>query len=197
MSAGAIGKGIVCASLAAALIWLEPLEGQSTAPAVPASIRPLLDRGLAYYRNGEVDSAISVFDEAIRLLPTFARAYVLRGSSYLLKGYYEKALADFNQAIHIDPRNAAAYCDRADLKVHFLRRSEDALADYNQAIRLVPNFQRAYFNRGTYFLERHTYDRAIADFTRAIQLLPNDFSVYGQRAYAYAKQGDRARTRRC
>jgi tetratricopeptide (TPR) repeat protein len=148
---------------------------------------------LAYYRKNDIDSAIRDFDEAIRLQPTFGRAFVLRGSSHMLKGHYGKASADFNQAIRIDPRNAAAYCDRGDLGYHFLRRPENALADYTQAIRSAPNFQRAYFNRGICFLERCNYDRAIADFTRAIQLLPSDLSTYAPRAYAHARRHDHAR----
>jgi tetratricopeptide (TPR) repeat protein len=148
---------------------------------------------LTYYRNGDAGRAIAVFDEVIRLQPTFARAYVLRGNAYMLKVKYDKALADFNHAIRIDPKNAAAYCDRADLENHFRGRPQDALADYDRAIRLAPKFQRAYFNRGICFLELHEYNGAIVDFTRSIELVPNDLSVYGPRAYAYARRGDRAR----
>jgi len=149
-------------------------------------------RGLAYYRTNDIDTAIKDFDEAIRLQPRFARAYVLRGYAYMLKSDDDKALAGFNQAIRADPRNAAAYCDRADLEDSHLRRPENALADYDQAIRLLPSFQRAYFNRGVHFFSRHDYKHAIADFSRALQLMPTDLDSYAYRAYAYAKQGDRA-----
>ncbi len=193
MSSRDVGKRLAYFMTVAALVSLAFAQAQTTAPAVPASIRPLFDRALAYYRQGDADSAIKVFDEVIRLQPTFARAYILRGSAYALRSEHEKALADFNRAIQIDSRNAAAYCDRADLEQHSLGRPQDALADYNRAIRLAPKFQRAYFNRAICFLERHDYNRAIADFTRSIQLVPNDLSAYGSRAYAYAKQGDRTR----
>jgi tetratricopeptide (TPR) repeat protein len=146
---------------------------------------------LTYYRNGDADRAIGIFDEVIRLQPTFARAHILRGNAYMLKVKYDKALADFNQAIRIDPKNATAYCDRADLENHFRGRPQNALADYDRAIRLAPKFQRAYFNRGICFLELHAYNGAIANFTRSIELVLNDLSAYGSRAYAYAKRGDR------
>lgn len=178
------------------IVWAvlsPPLEVQSNAQAVPAAARKSFDRASERYTKGDIDSAIRDFDEAIRLQPTFARAWVLRGCSYMLKGHYDKALADFNQAIRIDPRNAAAYCDRADLEDHFLRQPEKALADYNHAIRLAPNYQRAYLNRGVQFFVRHDYTRAIADFSRAIQLMPKDGSAYAYRGCAYAKRGDRVR----
>jgi tetratricopeptide (TPR) repeat protein len=188
-----MGKRLAYVIAAAALVSLTLLEGQTAAPTVPASIRPLFGRGLTYYRNGDGDRAIGVFDEVIRLQPTFAEAYVTRGSAYQLKGQLHKALADFDQAIRLDPKSARAYCDRADLEHDLFNQPDKALADYNEAIRLAPNFQRAYYNRGTLFIGRHNYDRAIADLTRAIQLAPSDLSAYSARAEAYLRKGDRTR----
>ncbi|MGE5215130.1 MAG: tetratricopeptide repeat protein [Nitrospirota bacterium] len=179
--------------VAAVVLPLTLVHGQTHGSNVPASIRPVFDRGLTFHKSGDTASAIRAFDEVIRLQPTFARAYTLRGSAYMLKGDYYKALADLNQAIRLDPKNAAAYCDRADLEQHFLGRPQNALADYDRAITLAPKFQRAYFNRGISFLERHDYKRAVADLTRSIQIMPKDLSAYAPRAYAYAKQGERAR----
>src|SRR5262245_61621728 len=98
--------------LAAAVLSVMLARGQTPDPTVPASVRPVFERGLTLHRNGDSVGAIRAFDEAIRLQPTFARAYTLRGTAYMLTGDYQKALSDLNQAIRIDPRNAAAYCDR-------------------------------------------------------------------------------------
>lgn len=147
-------------------------------------------RGRAYYIKGDNASAIKTLDEAVRLEPTFAEAYIIRGSASQAAGQRNKALADFNKAIQLDPKSARAYCDRAILEDELLRQPDKALADFNKAIQLAPNFQRAYFDRGGYFRGRHNYEGAITDFTRAIQLMPTDFSAYGQRAYSYARQGD-------
>jgi Tfp pilus assembly protein PilF len=176
-----------------ALVSLALLEGQTAAPSVPTTIRPLFDQGLTDYRNGNADRAIRVFDEVIRLQPTFPEAYIILGLAYQLKGQFLKALADFDQAIRLDPKSARAYCDRADLEHDAFNQSKKALADYNEAIRLAPNFQRAYYNRGTVFMAQHSYDGAIADLTRAIQLAPSDLSAYSARAEAYLKKGERAR----
>jgi len=188
-----MGKRLAYVIAAAALVSLTLLDGQTAAPRIPASICPLFDRGLTYYRKGDADRAIGVFDEVIRLQPTFAEAYIIRGSAYQLKGQLPNALADFDQAIRLDPKSARAYCDRADLEHDLFNRPDKALADYDEAIRLAPNFQRAYYNRGTLFIGRHNYDGAVADLTRAIQLAPSDLSAYSARAEAYLKKGDRTR----
>ena len=157
------------------------------------SVRELAARAVAYYRKGDNDNAISIFDETIRQQPTFVSAYVDRGAAYQSKGERDKALADFNRALRLNPKYARAYCDRADLEDDLFRQPDKALTDYNQAIHLAPSFQRAYCDRGTHFLGQHDYERAIADYTRAIQLMPNDLGAYAARACAYARQGNRAR----
>ena len=91
------------------------------------------------------------------------------------------------------PLRKRSYCDRAILEDRLLHQPDNALTDYNEAIRLAPGFERACFDRGAHFRGRHNYQRAIADFTHAIELMPSDFSAYAQRAYASARQGDRAR----
>src|SRR5262249_15624933 len=66
--------------VAAAVLPLTLVNGQTPASTVPASVRPVFDRGLTFHRNGDSASAIRAFDEVIRLEPTFARAYTLRAA---------------------------------------------------------------------------------------------------------------------
>ena len=48
-------------------------------------------------------------DEAVKLHPNLALAYLERGNEYLSEAEIEKAKADFNKAISLDPRCARAY----------------------------------------------------------------------------------------
>ena len=52
-----------------------------------------LNRGGAYAFNGEMDRAISDWDESIRLNPGLADAYNNRATGYYQKGDYKKAVA--------------------------------------------------------------------------------------------------------
>ena len=62
-----------------------------------------LNRGGAYAFNGEMDRAISDWDESIRLNPGLADAYNNRATGYYQKGDYKKALADYQQAATLAP----------------------------------------------------------------------------------------------
>lgn len=65
-------------------------------------------RGAAWGLKGDLEQCIVDSSEAIKLVPTPARAFYNRGLAWKLKGDYEKAIADYNEAMRLnpaDPRN--------------------------------------------------------------------------------------------
>ncbi len=58
-------------------------------------------RGLAYYKIGQYDEAISDFTEALKLKPKHADIYYSRGLAYNKIGQYDKAISDFTEAIKL------------------------------------------------------------------------------------------------
>jgi Flp pilus assembly protein TadD len=54
------------------------------------------------YHNGDVSSAITDFDLAIRLDPDFENAYVDRGIALYRIGAFNRAFADIAQAMRIE-----------------------------------------------------------------------------------------------
>ena len=61
------------------------------------------NRGNAYIRKGEYEQAIKDYDEAIKLMPNFAKALNNRGVAYQKRADYDRAMQDFDAAINIDP----------------------------------------------------------------------------------------------
>jgi tetratricopeptide (TPR) repeat protein len=58
--------------------------------------------------NGNYESALANFDQAILLDPSFAAAYDSRGEVYANKGDYTRAIADYNEALRLDLRLESA-----------------------------------------------------------------------------------------
>ena len=79
------------------------------------AIRPkwLYERGKKLLNEGDVDSAVSSYTEAIRLDPNNAQAYVGRASGYFRQRRFDDAIADDTEAIRLDPNASDVYGDRA------------------------------------------------------------------------------------
>jgi tetratricopeptide (TPR) repeat protein len=71
----------------------------------------LINRGTAYFGQGDFDRAIADFDEALRLNPELAAAYARRAYAYRAKGNDDRAVSDIQQASKLDPQFARAASD--------------------------------------------------------------------------------------
>lgn len=60
---------------------------------------------VAYYKSGNIDKAVDVYDAILALRPDEKTAYYLRGGLKLEKDEYDQADADFKKAIELDPKD--------------------------------------------------------------------------------------------
>ena len=117
------------------------------------------------FRNFE--RAITDFDKAIDLKPTYAPAYYNRGAVYRKKGDFERAIADFDKAIDLKPTYAPAYYNRGAV----YRKKGDferAIADFTKVIELKLDLSEVYYNRGEARLHLQEWEDAKSDLTVAI-----------------------------
>lgn len=125
-----------------------------------------------WWAKKDSDRALTDCNEAIRVNPNTAGAYLNRGNVYLSKSDPDHALADFNEALRLDPKNAWAYTERGNL----YRNNGDidhAMADLNQAITLDPNYTFAHFLRGDLYRKKGDLARAMDEMNDTLRLDPN------------------------
>ena len=162
----------------------------------PEESVPLPPPGLpAWSRQGEHAKAIADFDEAIRLAPKEADAYISRGIEWEKDLEPDKALADYQKAISLDPRRAIAYDGRGRI---WKERKEyaKAAANFAQLALMLPDDPRGH--RELAWLLATCEDRAIRDGKRAVDeattacKLTNgaDIDCIDTLAAAYAETGD-------
>ena len=140
---------------------------------IPGSAALHNRRGIAHFRNGEIDRAIADYGEAIRLNSGATDAQYNRGRALLEKRDYSIAIQDFDQAIGRNPKHALARNGRA----WALFKSGNlpaALEDADQAIAVDSKYAPAYDTRAHIYEALGKREQAVADFRRALALDPND-----------------------
>ena len=139
--------------------------------------------------QGDFETAITNYNEAIRLKPDYVFAFNDRGAVYYLQGEYEKAIADCDEAIRLNENHASAFNTRGLVR-NELGSPKEAIADYSEAIRLNPNGADALSNRGNAYRELGDFKNSFADHNKAILLNPNHADAFCNRGYAYQGLGD-------
>ena len=151
---------------------------------------PYANRGLAYFRAGDINHAMADFDAAIRI-GNFANnhdrsvIFMNRCAAHNRIKNYARAIEDCTEAISIEKTNAKAYSDRGNA-YYGTGDVDHAMADLDEAIRLDPALAIAYSNRGLVYARKSDKVRAIADYDKAIQIDPKYAPAYVNRGLAYA-----------
>lgn len=132
-------------------------------------------------------SALSEYDEAIRLNPDSAEAYFTRGLARALSVQDPSAIDDYDKAISLNPNYAEAYFHRACLKDYIALHEpliadchaglSSAISDFDEVLRIDPNFSLlsdTYYRRGNAKYNLEQYEAAIADYDQALKIDPGD-----------------------
>jgi tetratricopeptide (TPR) repeat protein len=131
-------------------------------------VRPM-DRGIAYYNNGQYLAAIDEFNAVIREAPSSATAYNNRAIARMRVGDITGAVADYTRAIALAPYDAELYFNRGNAFVAS-GQYPAAIADFNRAVQISPSYARAWFNRGTAYSLGGQTDAALRDWRYAIEV---------------------------
>jgi cytochrome c-type biogenesis protein CcmH/NrfG len=82
--------------------------GRRRVPAMPDPAT-MLDRAIQLASSGQVDAAIALLTETIRLSPQLWQAFQYRGELYLRQQSFDAALQDLDEAIRLAPEEPHLY----------------------------------------------------------------------------------------
>jgi tetratricopeptide (TPR) repeat protein len=139
------------------------------------------DRAIELWREayrhqmvGELDRAIEVYQESIRVCPT-AEAHTFLGWTYSFQGRLDEATAECHRAIEVDPEFGNPYNDigvylmqqdKLDEAIPWLERAKHAK-------RYEPR-QFPYMNLGRILLKQGKWREALCEFEAAVRVAPSD-----------------------
>lgn len=97
------------------------------------------DRAKVARESGDLELAIQVYEEVVKLFPTFHNAYSELAWSYYLSGRYTDALLAIQRAITLTENLNTNYWIRAGMIYEKLGQYSNAFAAYKKAIQLTPD----------------------------------------------------------
>lgn len=142
-----------------------------------------IQRGVAHLKDGDYDTALAEFREALSINPKNATVLKYRGDAYFNSQNYVLAIESYTDAIVNDSNFAQAYDSRGH--VHEIEKDySGAIGDYSSAISIDDN-PKYRAHRADVYLKTNDFDRAIADYTVAIDKKPKFDYAYNGRGKAY------------
>ncbi len=145
-------------------------------------------RGRFYFENNDNERALSDFNKAIELDPTFGYAYYNRGKIYFQNGQFDLALKDYNVVLGTSPRFLDALSNRGAILAKLGQR-EKALTDLNLALEISPNHETALRNRGLLLFELKDYEGTLADHLKYLASFPDDHDIVNSVGVCYDRLG--------
>ncbi len=158
-------------------------RGAARPPRAPAAYRAYRT-GRAYWTrrdHANLQTAIRYFEDALRLDPDYADAWVGLVDAYLLLPWmgptpradaYRKAKAALDRALALAPDSSDAQAARGNYLVEADWRFADAAQAYRRAIELDPDNANAHQWLGELLCYERRFDESLAELDLAIQLDP-------------------------
>lgn len=132
--------------------------------------------GLASYRAGQIESALTALREAVRLDPRFPEAHYVLGMSLRAAGQPAEAVRALERAVTLAPALLAAREELADLYAS-LRRFDARLPHVEALVALQPAAARERALASAY-ARAGNLDRAVGQLANAAQRYPEDAETY-------------------
>ena len=133
--------------------------------------REFLKQGLAAYREGKLESAITAFHDALRLRPEYVEAHNALGNALYARGDSTGAIVEYRAAVRLKPSCGEAHLNLA-LVLDEQGESVPPYDEYRIAVRLMPRDPVARYLLGIALFADRDHDGAIAELRKALQLKP-------------------------
>ncbi len=155
---------------------------------IPNVSRWHLNRGSKYLHYGQVNKAISEYNQILQINPLDASANFSLGVALNEQGKYEQALQCLTTVMQTEPNWAETQIQIGLAKLN-LGKLDEAVSHFQHALDLDPNSAIAHNNIGVVLGKQGKLDEAVTYYTKAVQLDQNYAKAYSNLAEVLLMQG--------
>jgi tetratricopeptide (TPR) repeat protein len=191
-----IPNWLLPAALAVVAVWLGSLTIErntayqsklvmwaDVARTAPWNPRAHSNLGLYLYEQGEVETAIAHFEEALRLSPRMPDAHTNLGMALANSGRPEQAIPHFNEALAERPTMRKANFNLGQANAS-LGNWEEAEAAYRRELLVTPGVLEIYRMLGLSLEKQNKFGDAAENYQQALALWPNSVEMHCKLALA-------------
>lgn len=149
----------------------------------PKNAKAYSMRASAFQEMGNMDSALSDYNHALKIDSTLHQALINRSEILSGKKDFTQAEKDYSYIINKSPKDVAGYNNRGSLYLD-KKEYDKALTDFTQLVKIAPDNAFGWYNRGVCFVNLHQYDSAITDFRKSIKLNSTYANSYNNLGFA-------------
>ncbi len=137
-----------------------------------------LNVGLVLNEMGKTTEAISAFNNALKMNPTYGEAFCGIADTYAAQGelYYNKAFEYYSIALRHNSEDVFALRNRGKLHLR-MGNYDNAINDFNQSLDYVLDFE-AYLHLAQCFLEKNEWTKAHRAIRDAMEIENDHPEVY-------------------
>lgn len=171
------------------LISVGVLLSYVTKSFIGTNISPAQRAGKDAFNEGNYDTAVNWFNEAIKADGQKPDIFQDRARAHLHLQQYPEAIADYTAALKLNPNYRSARLDRA-AAFYWLGNYPKAIDDYDQLLKDDSHNSDAYFGRGLSYSKLRNYDQSLHDLEQVVSLNPKHPAAFEDIANAYLAKGE-------
>jgi tetratricopeptide (TPR) repeat protein len=130
-------------------------------------------RGTAFLARNDMRSAMTDFDQAIKLDPSDAENYRQRALAYYKDNKTELAIADFDHALTLKPNWVPVLIERGTAHAR-VKNTTAVVEDFNQAIAASPGDSAIGIQAATLLLNQNNYSEGLPFLNQWLTTFPKD-----------------------
>ncbi|HEV8004125.1 MAG TPA: tetratricopeptide repeat protein, partial [Planctomycetaceae bacterium] len=164
--------------------------------ALAAEPAKLVREGIEHHKQGRLNRAAALYEQALEIEPLEADARHLLGLIAHQRGDHAAAIDGIRRAIAINERNAT-YHSNLGVACRSLGKTTESLAAFRRALELNPTSPGMQFNLGNALKDASEFSAAAAEFRRVLAQEPTRAEAWSGLGDALRGMEEFAEARRC